>query len=399
MPLRVLAAPDSYKGSLTSIQVADAIALGWARARPDDIVDRCPISDGGAGLLDALRAADASWKQLPTASQDPLGQPVEGRYLRSGDRAVVELADASGLWRVATQERDPGAASTFGTGLTLAAAIGLGLRDIILGVGGSATTDGGSGLLAALGARFLDAAGRDLAPGGAALARLARVDFTGLSPLLRDVRLVVASDVTNPLCGPNGAAAVYGPQKGASPAQVRQLDDALAHYANVLATATGCAVADVPGSGAAGGTVGGLLAIAGRVAALSVRPGIGVVMELVRFAERLAACGLVVTGEGRVDAQTAFGKTAHGIALHAREARRPCVVIAGGIEPEGVAALAELDAVVVSACEDHRGLEAAMAAGAEPVARAAERVARLVSLGAELDTLGRSEASSAGTAS
>ncbi len=399
MPLRVLAAPDSYKGSLTSIQVADAIALGWARARPNDIVDRCPISDGGAGLLDALQAADASWKQLPTASQDPLGQPVEGRYLRSGDRAVVELADASGLWRVATGERDPGAASTFGTGLTLAAAIGLGLRDIILGVGGSATTDGGSGLLAALGARFLDAAGRDLAPGGAALARLARVDFTGLSPLLRDVRLVVASDVTNPLCGPNGAAAMYGPQKGASPAQVRQLDDALAHYANVLATATGCDVADVPGSGAAGGTVEGLLAIAGRVAALSVRPGIGVVMELVRFPERLAACGLVITGEGRVDAQTAFGKTAHGIALHAREARRPCVVIAGGIEPEGVAALAELDAVVVSACEDHRGLEAAMAAGAEPVERAAERVARLVSLGAELDTLGRSDASSAGSAS
>jgi len=396
MPLRVLAAPDSYKGSLTSVEVADAIARGWARARPDDTVDRCPVSDGGAGLLDALRTADSSWQQVPAASQDPLGRPVDGRFLRSGDRAVVELADASGLWRVAAQERDPGAASTFGTGLTLAAAIGEGVQDIILGVGGSATTDGGSGLLAALGARFLDAAGRDLPPGGDALARLARVDFAGLSPLLRSVRLVVASDVTNPLCGPDGAAAVYGPQKGASPAQVRRLDAALAHYADVLATATGREIAAAPGSGAAGGTVAGLLAIAGHVAAFSVRPGIGEVMELVGFPERLAACELVITGEGRVDAQTAFGKTAHGVARRAREAGRPCVVIGGGIELEGVAAFAYLDAVVVSACEDHRGLEAAMAAGAAPVERAAERVARLVSLGAALTARGRRATSSAG---
>ncbi len=384
MSLRVLVAPDSFKGSLTSVAVAGAIARGWARARPGDAIDRCPMADGGAGLLDALLAADASWQPLPSASRDPLGRQIPGRFLRSGVRAVVELADASGLWRVAPSERDAGTASTFGTGLTIAAAIGLGVREVILGVGGSATSDGGSGLLAALGARFLDAGGHELPPGGAALARLARVDFSALSPVLAEVRLIVASDVTNPLLGPHGAAAVYGPQKGASPEQVGELDVALAHYADVLRATTGRDVAEVPGSGAAGGTVAGLLAIADRFAAFEVRPGVGEVMALVRFADHLAASSLVITGEGRVDAQTAFGKTAHGVARRAREAERPCIVIGGSVEIEGADACGELGAIVVSACEDHRGLEAAIAAGAAPVERAAERIARIVSLGERL---------------
>ncbi len=381
MSLRVLVAPDSFKGSLTSVQVAGAMGAGWARARPDDAVDRCPMSDGGAGLLDALLAADATWQQLPAASRDPLGRPIDARFLRSGNRGVVELADASGLARVDRDERDPGAASTFGTGLTLAAAIGLGVRDIILGVGGSATTDGGAGLLAALGARFLDANGDDLPPGGAALARLTRVDLRGLSPLLAEVRLTIASDVTNPLLGQDGAAAVYGPQKGAPPQQVLELDAALARYADVLEAAAGRSIGDVPGAGAAGGTVAGLLAIAGRLAALSVRRGVEEVMALVHFGDRLAASTLVLTGEGRVDAQTAFGKTAHGVARRARHAGVPCVAIAGSIEPDGIDVFAGLDAVVLPACEDHRGLEAAIAAGTAPIERAAERVARLVSLG------------------
>ncbi len=338
MPLRVLVAPDSFKGSLTSVQVADAIARGWARARPDDVLDRCPLADGGEGLLDALLAADPSWQQLPAASRDPLGRPIAARFLRSAERAVIELADASGLSRVAADERDAGAASTFGTGLMVAAAIGLGARDIVLGVGGSATTDGGAGLLAALGARFLDPDGRDLPPGGLALARLDRVDLSGLSPVLAEVRLVIASDVTNPLLGPDGAAAVYGPQKGASAEQVLELDAALAHYAKVLARSPGRDIADVPGSGAAGGTVAGLLAIADRMAACSVRSGVGEVMALVRFAERLARAQLVITGEGRVDAQTAFGKTAHGVARRAHEGGRPCVAIGGSVEPGGFAA-------------------------------------------------------------
>ncbi len=384
MHLTVLIAPDSYKGSLTSVEVADAIARGWVRARPGDALDRCPMADGGAGLLDALLAADPSWQALPVAARDPLGRPIRGRFLRSGERGVVELADAAGLWRVAAEERDAGGASTLGTGLTLAAAIGLGVRSILLGVGGSATTDGGAGILAALGARLLDAEGRDLPPGGAALARLERVDFEGLSPLLAEVRLVIASDVTNPLLGPRGAAAVYGPQKGASPEQVRTLDAALARYADVLERASGRAIRDVPGAGAAGGTVAGLLAIADRFAACTVRPGVAEVMRLVRFDERLAACRLVLTGEGRVDGQTAFGKTAHGVARRAREAGVPCVVIAGSVEPDGLDALQPVGALLVPACEDHHGLEAAIAAGTAPIERAAERVARLVSLGADL---------------
>ncbi len=382
--LTVLVAPDSYKGSLTSVEVADAIARGWARVRPDDAIDRCPMADGGAGLLDALLAADPSWQALPVAARDPLGRPVRGRFLRSGERGVVELADAAGLWRVAPDERDPAGASTFGTGLTLAAAIGLGVRSILLGVGGSATTDGGAGILAALGARLLDARGRDLPAGGAALARLARIELDGLSPVLAEVRLIIASDVTNPLLGPEGAAAIYGPQKGASPAQVRELDAALGRYADVLEQTSGRAIRDVPGAGAAGGTVAGLLAIADRFAACAVRPGVAEVMALVRFDERLAACRLVITGEGRVDGQTAFGKTAHGVARRAGEAGVPCVAIAGSVEPDGLDALRPLGAVLVPACEDHHGLEAAIAAGTAPIERAAERIARLVSLGADL---------------
>jgi glycerate kinase len=384
MTLRLLIAPDSFKGSLTSVQVAEALADGWLRARPGDTIDRCPMADGGAGLLDALLAADPDWQALPVASRDPLGRPIRGRFLRSGARGVVELADASGLWRVAAEERDAGAASTFGTGLTLAAAIGLGVREVLLGVGGSATTDGGSGILTALGARLLDADGADLPPGGSALASLARVDLDGLSPLLAEVRLTIASDVTNPLLGPQGAAAVYGPQKGASPQQVRELDSALAHYADVLEAACGRAVRDVPGAGAAGGTVAGLLAIADRFAAFAVRPGVEQVMELVGFGARLAACSLVMTGEGRVDAQTAFGKTAHGVASQARRAGVPCLVVGGSIEPDGLDAFAGLDVVLVPACENHLGLQAAIAAGAAPLQRAAERVARLLSLGAVL---------------
>ena len=383
MPLmRVLVAPDSYKGSLTSVQVAGAIAAGWRSVRRDDTIDECPMSDGGRGLLDAVLAADPGWQALPVTSRDPLGRPVPGRFLRSGDRGVVELADASGLWRVAPDERDPLAASTFGTGLTLSAAAELGVRRIILGAGGSATTDGGCGLLAALGAQFLDADGRDLPPGGAALARLDRVDFADLSSLLGGLDLVVASDVRNPLLGPDGAAAVYGPQKGASPRDVEVLDAALARYADVLEGATGRRIRDVPGAGAAGGTVAGLLAIADRFASFSLRPGADEVMGLVGFTERLAAADLVLSGEGMADEQTAWGKTAQRVAEAARRAGRPCIVLAGGVTPDGEEGLAALGAAAVASIAVPMTVEEAMAAGAEPVRRAAARAARIVGIGA-----------------
>jgi glycerate kinase len=377
--LTVLVAPDSFKGSLSSVAVAQALANGWRRARPQDELRLAPLADGGEGTLEAVAAA-GGWAFLPVLARDPLGRPLSARFLRDGDRGLVELAEASGLSRLRPDERDAVAASTFGTGLVLAAAIGLGVRSLVLGLGGSATTDGGSGLLTALGARFLDSRGHDLPPGGAALAELARVDLSDLSPVLGEVHLTVASDVTNPLLGELGAAATYGPQKGADEAQVTELHAALSHYADLLEAASGRPVRDVPGSGAAGGTTAGLLAIADRFASFEIRPGVEVVMELTGFQQALATADLVLTGEGRIDAQTAHGKTALGVAQRAAAAGRPCVAFGGGVTLDGIRALTPLRVVVVPVSEGPATVEEAMAAGTAPIERAGERVARLIGL-------------------
>jgi glycerate kinase len=376
---RVLVAPDSYKGSLSSVAVARALADGWTRGRPADEVALSPLADGGEGTLDAVAAA-GGWVSLPAAARDPLMRPVDARFLRQGERAVVELAVASGLTLVAPDERDADAATTFGTGQVLAAAIGLGCTDVVLGLGGSATTDGGAGLLVALGARLLDATGAALPMGGAALSDLAAIDLEELSPLLAQVRLTVASDVSNPLLGELGAAAVYGPQKGLDEAGVARLDAALTRYADVLEATVGRSVREVPGAGAAGGTTASLLAIADRFDAFQIRPGIEVVMELTDFDERLGASDLVLTGEGRVDAQTAFGKTALGVARRARGAGVACICIGGAVSPDGARALLEVGAVALPAIEGPMTVEAAMAAGPVPIERAAERLARIWSL-------------------
>jgi glycerate 2-kinase len=378
--VKILIAPDSFKGSLDPLAVAQALADGWRRGRPLDEIRLIPLADGGEGTLEAVKAAGGEWLELPVHARDPLDRPLRATFLRRGDEAIVEMASASGLSRLAADERDALRASTFGTGQVLAAAIGLGVRRVVIGLGGSATTDGGSGLLAALGARFLDAEGGDLPPGGGALEQLAQVDLDELSPVLAEVSLTVASDVTNPLLGERGAAATYGPQKGADEQQVGQLDANLAHYANLLEEAAGRRVRDEPGSGAAGGTTAGLLAIADRFASFEVRPGVDVVMELTGFEEALVASDVVLTGEGRVDGQTAFGKTAMGVARRARAAGVACICFGGGVLPEGIAALAEQGAVVMPVTERPISLEEAMAAGSAPVMRAAERAARLVGL-------------------
>jgi len=378
----VLIAPDSFKGSLDPTAVARALGDGWRRGRPTDEVVLIPLADGGEGTLEAIKAADGEWLELPVHARDALGQPMRATFLRRGDVGVVELASASGLSLVAPAERDPMAASTFGTGLVLAAAIGLGVRDVVLGLGGSATTDGGAGVLSALGARFFDERGEDLAGGGGALGRLARVDLYDLAPILGEVSLTVASDVRNPLLGELGAAATYGPQKGATAAQVDELDANLAHYADLVEAASGNNVRDTPGAGAAGGTGFALLSIADRFAAFEIRPGVEVVMELTGFEDELATADLVLTGEGRIDEQTGFGKTAMGVAERAKNAGKPCICFGGGATPDGIAALAALGAVVVPAIEQPSTVEEAMAAGSAPLTRAAERAARLVSLGA-----------------
>jgi glycerate kinase len=366
-PRTILFAPDSFKGSLTSVQVATALAHGWLRARPTDTALLCPLADGGEGTLEAIAAA-GGWAWQSTGVDDPLGRPIRARWLRSvdGRRAVIEMAEASGLSRVTPEERDAVAASSIGTGQAILAAVEAGVDSIVLGIGGSATTDGGAGLLCGLGA----GADRD-APSA---------DLAGLDRRLSAVDLAVACDVANPLLGPNGAAAVYGPQKGASAEDVVELDRRLAFFADSLETSAGRRVRDTPGAGAAGGVGFCLLAIAGRFRSFSLRPGVELVMEATDFDARLQQSDLVVTGEGRIDAQTAFGKTALGVARRVGDAGVPCIAVGGGVEPEGIEALASVGAIAVPIAERPQSVERAMAAGTGPVERCGERLARLASV-------------------
>ena len=321
-PLRVVVAPDSFGGALDSVAAAEAMARGWASARPDDVVVRIPMADGGEGTLAAIAAAqgDAATRNGVTAT-DPLGRPISADWLAldGGASAFVEMAAASGLARLALAERTPASArvaTTRGTGRLIEAALNARAGRIVVGLGGSATTDGGAGLLVEMGLRLLDARGDEVPDGGAALATLDHVDADGLDPRLAEVEIVIASDVTNPLTGPNGAAASYGPQKGADPDTVAQLDAGLVRWGAEIRRATGRDVAEVRGAGAAGGTTAGLLGFT----AAELRSGVEVVAELVGLAAACEGADLVITGEGRADEQTLAGKAALGVARHAGNA-------------------------------------------------------------------------------
>ena len=378
----VLIAPDSFKGTLSSVEVAEALGAGWAQVRPADRIVLAPLADGGEGTLAAI-AAGGGWTWRTTTAPDPLGRPIAAAWLvtaadearagsgevRAGSgeaRAVVELAAASGLSRLAPADRDPLAATTEGTGVILRAVLDAGIRDVVLGIGGSATTDGGAGILRALGAV--------VAPD---LDRVERVDLGDLDPRLADLHLRIACDVTNPLLGEHGAAATYGQQKGASPADVVALDARLARFADALEQATGRNERSTPGAGAAGGTGFGLLCLRDRFASLELVPGVDLVMEATDFAARLAAADLVITGEGRIDAQTAFGKTAFGVARRAREAGVRCVAVGGSVEPDGIAALEALGATVVAVHDRPITLTEAIDLGSAPLVTCGERLARL----------------------
>ncbi len=363
----VLVAPDSFKGSLTSVEVARALADGWQRARHDDTILLCPLADGGEGTLAAIEAA-GGWKRQTALVRDPLGRPITADWLRSDDgtRAAIEMAAASGLSLLAPSERDAAGATSIGTGDLIRAALDAGVTSLVLGIGGSATTDGGAGLLTGLGA----VADRD---GPTA-------DLSALDPRLSGVGLEVACDVTNPLLGPSGAAATYGPQKGASPTDVTDLDARLARFADALDVASGRSERETPGAGAAGGVGYALLSLGDRFARFALRPGIDLVMDATDFDARLAGADLVVTGEGRIDAQTAFGKTALGVAKRARSAGVPCIAVGGGVEPAGIEALASVGAIAVPVVERPQTVDEAMNAGIEPLVRCGTRIARLVSL-------------------
>jgi glycerate kinase len=386
-PLTLVVAPDSFGGALDSVAVAAAIATGWSDARPGDRVLRRPMADGGEGTLAAIADAlgeDAELRSVETT--DPLGRPITAEWvlLDEGRGAFVEMAAASGLARLAPHERTPEnarRASTRGTGDLVRAALDAGVERITIGLGGSATTDGGSGLLRALGVGFRARGGGELPDGGGALAELDAIDPSGLDPRLAEVQVVVASDVTNPLLGTRGAAATYGPQKGADEGGVADLDAALDTYGRAIEKATGRLVADLPGAGAAGGTTAGLLGFTRAV----VRPGVEVVAQLVGLAEALEAADLVITGEGRADEQTLQGKTAMGVATLARPRGTPVVLLCGGLGSGSEALdVATALSVVQPIVDRPMDLADAMAGTERLLTSAAGRLARTVGVGMAL---------------
>ncbi|SMQ20047.1 glycerate kinase [Streptomyces sp. Ag82_O1-12] len=322
---RVLVAADKFKGSLTAVEVAERVTAGLRRVLPGLEVESLPVADGGDGTVAAAVAAGFERREVRVAG--PLGDELTAAYALREGTAVVEMAEASGLQRLPAGVFAPLTASTYGSGELLRAALDAGARTIVFGVGGSATTDGGAGMLSALGARFLDADGEPVPPGGGGLAELATADLSGLDPRLSEVELVLASDVDNPLTGPKGAPAVYGPQKGASPDDVEALDTALAHFAKVLEGAAGPKAAEYaasPGAGAAGGIGYGALLLGARF-----RPGIEVMLDVLGFAPALDRADLVITGEGSLDEQTLHGKAPAGVAAAARAADKDVVAVCG----------------------------------------------------------------------
>ncbi|HEY8798885.1 MAG TPA: glycerate kinase [Candidatus Dormibacteraeota bacterium] len=324
--MKIIVAPNSFKGSLSATQAAKAIARGVREVYPDADVVEIPVADGGEGTVEALVSANGGTYEWVNV-EGPLGDPVLASYglIDGGKTAVIELASASGYVLVSPAKRDPRKTSTYGFGQLLEAARKSGARSIIAGIGSSATNDGGVGMAQALGYRFLDAAGRDLPRGGAALLRLERIDDSKVNPGWRSVKVKVACDVTNPLTGPEGASAVYGPQKGADPVTVRLLDRALGRLADVIERQYGRRVAEIPGAGAAGGTGAGLMAFLDA----ELVSGAALVVDASGFDRALPGAQLVITGEGRADGQTAYGKAPGEVARRAQTAGVPAVMVAG----------------------------------------------------------------------
>jgi glycerate kinase len=397
--MRIVVAPQALKGSLDALHVGEAIAAGVRAVLPGAELEIIPVADGGEGTVRALVAAtegelrfthvtgplgelvEAEWGLLGPAGE-PVG-PGRPKALSGGSKtAVIEMAAASGLPLVSPDRRDPLVATTRGTGELIRAALDEGCDRLLIGIGGSATNDGGAGMAQALGARLLDADSHDLPPGGEALARLDRIDMTAFDPRIQGVNIQVVCDVTNPLAGPNGASAVYGPQKGATPAMVAELDAALRHYAERLKWELGQEVDEVPGAGAAGGLGAGLLAFCHA----QLVPGAQMVFEALHFVERLAGVQLVFTAEGRLDGSTGYGKAPAAVAAAARQVGARVICFAGSValDPQELQRLG-ID-VAVPIVDGPTKLEDAMARAAELVERAAERALRLIVIGQALET-------------
>ncbi|MCY4556575.1 MAG: glycerate kinase [Chloroflexi bacterium] len=376
--MRIVISPQAFKHSIGAREAALAIQRGVLRAVPDAETVLIPVADGGDGTLAALiDTTGGSYREATVTG--PLGDAIQARWgvMGDGETAVIEMALASGLALIPDDRRDPRRATTYGTGELIRAALEDGYRRIIVGLGGSATNDGGTGMASALGARFRDAAGDPLPPGGAALANLAHVDTTALDPALSETTIIGATDVTNPLCGETGASAIFGPQKGATPETVAELDGCLSKYASVVLSDLGIDVLHTPGSGAAGGLGAGLIAFTGA----ELRSGIDMVCDVLDFDRHAPGTDFVITGEGRADRSTAFDKAPVGIARRARQFGVPTVLIAGSLGP-GYDTLYDhgIDAILPIG-EEPSDLDTSLQRGAELLERAAERAIRLYGLG------------------
>jgi glycerate kinase len=381
--MKIILAPQALKGSLDAAAVGAAMAEGVRIALPDAEIAIIPVADGGEGTVRALVAA-TDGQLLRTQVTGPLGEPVESEWGLLGsdtavpgeETAVIEMAAAAGLPLVPPERRNPLVATTYGVGELLRAALDAGCTRILIGIGGSATNDGGAGMAQALGARLLDANESDLPPGGAALSQWARIDVSGVDARLAQTQVRVASDVTNPLTGPEGASAVYGPQKGATPEMVAELDAALSHYAVILKRDLGAAVANMPGAGAAGGLGAGLLAFARA----ELVPGARLVFEALRFDERIAGADLIFTAEGRLDAQTAYGKAVGAVAAAGQRQGVPVVALAGAVAMDDAALHALGLAAALPLADGPLTLEESMARAADLTRDATLRAVRLILL-------------------
>lgn len=341
--MKIVIAPDSFKESLTAMQVAEAIEKGFRQIYPHADYLKLPMADGGEGTVESMVAATEG-KIIPVTVTGPLGLPVNAFFglTGEGDTAIIEMAAASGLHLVQPEKRNPLLTGTFGTGELILAALDRGARKIIIGIGGSATNDGGAGMMQALGAKLCDVQGNEIGAGGAALAELSTLDLSLLDARLAECDILVACDVDIPLCGKYGASAVFGPQKGATPEQVQQLDVALMHYGNLIERVSGKDVINVAGAGAAGGMGASLSGLLNA----RLQPGVEIVTEALSLAEAVQGADLVITGEGRIDSQTIHGKTPIGVARVAKRFNVPVIALAGGMTPDyGVVHQHGLDAV------------------------------------------------------
>ena len=372
--MKIVIAPDSFKESLTALAVAEAIGEGFRRILPQAQYRLVPMADGGEGLVQSIVDATQGEK-FSTQVTAPLGNKVSASWGMTGDgqSAVIEMAEASGLHLVPTDKRNPLISTSYGSGELISTALDKGLRRIILGIGGSATNDGGVGMLQALGAKFVDKTGKSLSFGGAALADLAQIDMSGLDPRLQETRIEVACDVDNPLCGEHGASAVFGAQKGATKADIQRLDAALRHFAEQVQAQLGIDIQTPKGAGAAGGMGGGLMLLP----QVRLRSGVQRVIEAVDLAAAIADADIVVTGEGRMDGQSVHGKTPIGVAKLAKFAGKPVIAIVGSLREDYPAVYeAGIDAVF-PIIRQINSLENTLQAGHENLISTAENVARL----------------------